>query len=301
MRGVIFLGAVFFGVAAGIFSGCGAGKPSQPVSTIAVSILPLKYLTDSIGGGDFATVVIVPPGASPETFEPTLSSMKEVSRAKAYFQVGLLDFERSFETAVRNNGSEIRFVDLSQGLALIAGEDSSSQTDDTEAIGGHHHGTDPHVWLSPARFRQMAENVARTVTEINPDSVEKYAVNLHQVISTIDFVDRYILSSFNELKGRSFLIYHPFLTYYAVDYDLRQIPIEQEGKEPSVAYLKTTMSRIGEERLNTVFYQQEQHRRVVESLIEQAGLQAVALDPLAYDWPENMKHLTDLLKESLYE
>jgi zinc transport system substrate-binding protein len=301
MRGIGFLWAIFCAVVAGIFSGCGAGAPSQPVPTVAVSILPLKYLTDSIGGGDFQTVVVVPPGASPETFEPTLSSMKEVSRAKAYFQVGLLDFERPFEAAVRNNGSEIRFVDLSQGLALIADEDLSGQTHDSEAISGHLHGTDPHVWLSPARFRQLAENVARTLTEINPDSAEKYAVNLRRLTSIVDSVDRYILSFFNELKGRSFLIYHPFLTYYAADYSLRQIPIEQEGKEPSVAYLKTTISRIGEERLNTVFYQQEQHRRVVESLIEQAGLQAVALDPLSYDWPENMKYVTDRLKESLYE
>lgn len=283
-----------------VLVGCGSGGGKTPErATVSVTILPLKYLVDSIGGGDFEAVVVVPPGASPETYEPTLLQMKEVARSEAYFQIGLIDFEKPFEAGIRNNSPEMRFVDLSQGLALIEGghsHDHSHSPDD-----GHHHGVDPHVWLSPVRMRQMAQKIAETLSEIRPDSAEKYAENRNRIISTIDSVGRYIVRSFSGLKSSGFLIYHPFLSYYAGDYGLRQIPVEREGKEPSAAYLKTLISTISDEGIRTVFYQEGQHRRTVEPLIREAGLQAVVLDPLAYDWAENMKTITDHIKESLDE
>ncbi len=266
--------------------------------TVSVSILPLKYLIDSIGGGDFETLVVMPPGSNPETYEPLLSQMKGIAHARANFQVGLIDFEKSLDNRLKSNSLSANFIDLSEGMSLIAGgPESSSNTSTTN----HHAGLDPHIWLSPTRVRVMARKIADTLMEIQPDSATKYATNRDRVISTIDSVDRYIIQSFSELKNNSFLIFHPSLTYYAADYGLQQIPVELEGKEPSVAHMRSLMQLISGQKINTVIHPQAQNRHTVEALIQEAGLRAVPFDPVAYDWPANMKYITDHIKASLNE
>lgn len=279
-----------------IMSHC-SPRPAESVKqTVSVSILPLKYLVDSIAGGDFEALVIMPPGSNPETYEPQLPQMKEVARAKANFQIGLIDFEKSFGNSLKTNALDARFINLSEGMHLLSG----SPAEDAE-MPHLHMGLDPHVWLSPTRVRAMAQKIADTLIEIQPDSAGKYKANRDRLISTIDSVDRYITRSFSELTDYPFLIFHPSLTYYAADYGLRQIPIEQEGKEPSVAHMKALIQSTIGQNIHTVIYPAAQNRHTVEALIQEAGLQAVPFDPVAYDWPVNMVFITDQIKQSISE
>lgn len=263
--------------------------------TVSVSILPLKYLVDSIGGGDFEALVVMPPGSNPETYEPRPSQMKKISQAKASFQIGLIDFEKSLENTLKSNALSSKFIDLSDGMELIGGDSLS-------AVGHRHTGLDPHIWLSPHRVRIMAGKIAETLMELQPDSIKKYTENRDHIISSIDSVDRYISQSFNVLNHKHFLIFHPSLTYYAADYGLQQIPVEKEGKEPSVAHMKKLMQGVLGKNINTVIYPKAQSlHSTAAALINDAGLRAVPFDPVAYDWPANMKYITDRIKESLNE
>lgn len=270
------------------------GTSDHSPMTVSVSILPLKYLVDSIGGNDFETLVVMPPGSNPETYEPMLSQMKAIAHAKINFQTGLIDFEKSLDKSLKSNSLSADFVNLSEGMELIAGDSTGGEH--------RHQGLDPHIWLSPARVRIMARKIADALTRIQPDSAAKYAANRDRMISTINSVDKYIRHSFSELESNYFLIFHPSLTYYAADYGLQQIPIEQEGKEPSVAHMKELMQSVWGDKINTVIYPKAQHlHSTAAALIHDAGLQAVPFDPVAYDWPANLKYITDHIKVSLNE
>ncbi len=280
------------------FIGCQSrGTEVSDRFSVSVSILPLKYLVDSIGGGDFEALVVMPPGSNPETYEPLLSQMREIAQAKANFQIGLVDFEKSLENNLKANALEADFVNLSEGMSLLSG---GSMTE-AETASRRHVGLDPHVWLSPTRVRTMVQKIADTLIEIRPDSTEKYAVNRDRLISIIDSVDRYIAQSFSELNNRSFLIFHPSLTYYAADYGLQQIPVEREGKEPSVTHMKELIQSTIGQNITTVIYPAAQSHHTVEALIQEVGLQAVPFDPVAYDWPENIRYITDCIKRSVSE
>lgn len=86
----------------------------------------------------------------------------------------------------------------------------------------------------------------------------------------------------------AFLIYHPALSYFARDYGLRQISVEAGGKEPSPAWLKELVDRCRRERVRVIFVQPEFDRRNAELIASQTGIRVVDINPLAYDWPQEM-------------
>lgn len=133
-----------------------------------VSIQPLQSLVDSIVGGDFEVEVLVPAGASPETFEPTPRQFVELNEAQLIFNVGLIDFETSLLGKIEQ---QEKVIDLSRGIALIEGSCSHSSHGHN-----HTHGVDPHVWTSPKALQKMAANAFEAIRKAYPDSV-KYETN----------------------------------------------------------------------------------------------------------------------------
>jgi zinc transport system substrate-binding protein len=103
-------------------------KPNSDKEKIFVSIAPLQQLVKGITEDDFDIEVLVPAGASPESFEPTPRQFIALNRAKAVFAVGLIDFERNLLSKIEEQS---KVIDLSQGIELIAGSCSHNHH-------GHH-------------------------------------------------------------------------------------------------------------------------------------------------------------------
>ena len=130
-----------------------------------VTIAPLKPLVESILGDDFEVSVLVPLGASPETFEPTPKQLREVESARFVFGTGLREFEQELLKRIARNE---QIINLSQGIELIAGTCSHAHHVHTaECKHDHHahhaHGVDPHIWCSPKSLGKMAENIKALV------------------------------------------------------------------------------------------------------------------------------------------
>ena len=142
-----------------------------------VSIQPLQSLVDSIVGGDFEVEVLVPAGASPETFEPTPRQFVELNEAQLIFNVGLIDFETSLLGKVEQ---QEKVIDLSHGIDLIEGSCSHSSHGHN-----HTHGVDPHVWTSPKALQKMATNAFEAIRKAYPDSV-KYETNYNRLQVAIE-------------------------------------------------------------------------------------------------------------------
>jgi zinc transport system substrate-binding protein len=272
-----------------LFAGCRTSLGDVERS-VAVSIQPIRYFVDRVSGGDFEVSVLVPPGASPETYEPTPLRMKEITRAQAYFHTGLIDFEQALIRGIEENAPQVQSIDLSEDLSLIEGLHDQP----------NHHGIDPHIWLSPVRVKAMVTRIEDTLAGLLPDSAGKYHRNAEVFISSIDSLDQLNRLLFQGINDRFILIYHPFLTYYASDYELEQIAIEQEGKEPSAGQFLELIRQTEAQKLRTVFFQQELHApTTIRAFAEENGLEAQSLDPLAYDWLKNMDEITRKVTRAL--
>ena len=255
-----------------------------------VSISPLKPLVQSILGDDFEVTVLVPQGASPETFEPTAKQLSEVESARFVFGTGLLEFEQALLHRVARNE---QIINLSQGIELIAGTCSHAH----HAHHSHHaHGVDPHIWCSPKSLSKMAENIYSTIAREMPDST-KYEERYTTLCLKLLELDEEVSEMCRQSQRNIFLIYHPALTYLARDYDLTQVAIENEGKEPSAKHLARIIEQARTEGVHNVFYQAEFPASSVEVICNDINAKAVEINPLDEDIFANIRNITTLITE----
>lgn len=260
------------------------GKP-----VIYVSIASLKPLVQDITCGDFDIEVLVPSGASPESFEPTPKQFIALSKAEFVFNTGLIDFEQNILGRLSGN---TKVVPLHGGIELIEGSCSHHHGDGCR----HNHGTDPHIWCSPKTLKVMAHNIFEAVHAAYPDSV-KYEAAYAQLDTHIDELDNRVAELCAAAHNRYFLIYHPALTYLARDYGLEQISVEHEGKEPSAKRLAGIIEQARRDNVRKIFYQRPFPRRVVEALADDIEAEPVEIDPLGENAIENIEYITRLITE----
>ena len=255
-----------------------ACTPEQPAgeNTFYVSIPPLRSIVEGIVGDDFKLEVLVPPGASPETFEPTPRQFVELNKAQLIFNVGLIDFET---TLLGKVGDQAKVVNLSRGIDLIAGSCSHGHHGHDH---GHAHGVDPHVWTSPKALQTMAANAYEAIRNAYPDSV-KYEAGYNRLRSTLKELDIRTAEKIARSGVKYFIVYHPALTYYARDYGLRQVAIEADGKEPSAKQLTAVIRQAREDGVRRIFYQNQFPASTVEIIARDIDAEYVEIDPLDED------------------
>ena len=264
-------------------SAAGDGKP-----TIFVSIAPLKALVSEITGDDFDIRVLVPSGASPESFEPSLRQFAALNNAQLVFSVGLIDFEQNLVSRISDRS---KVIDLCRGVDLIEGECSHHHHGHA-----HAHGVDPHIWSSPSTLKIMARNAFEAIHALCPDSV-KYEAAYARLCERTEALDTTVAQICAEAGHRYFIIYHPALTYLARDYGLEQISIEHEGKEPGAKRIAEIIGRARRDGIRKIFYQSQFPKSVVETIAGDIGAEPVEIDPLAENLFENLEHITRLITE----
>lgn len=289
-----------------IFALIGACTPRQQAdeNTLYVSILPLRSLVGEIVGDDFKIEVLVPPGASPETFEPTPRQFIGLNRAVMIFNVGLIDFETTLLSKIEDRG---KVVNLSQGIELTAGSCSHTcphakqavhdghDTSHTETH-SHAHSVDPHVWTSPRALQKMAENAYAAIRRAYPDSV-KYEANYKRLQADLQALDARTGEKIAQSGIEYFIIYHPALTYYARDYGIRQVAIEADGKEPSAKQLTQIIRQAREDGVRRILYQSQFPASAVEIIARDIDAEYVEVDPLREDAIANIDAITDIITQ----
>lgn len=260
---------------------------------VVVSIAPLKPLVENILGDDFEVSVLVPQGASPETFEPTPKQLREVESARFVFGTGLLEFEQELLHRIARNE---QIINLSQGIELIAGTCSHVHHNHATCSHNHAHGIDPHIWCSPKSLGKMAENTYNAIACEMPDST-KYAEHYTTLCIKLLELDEEITEMCHQSSHSTFFIYHPALTYLARDYGLRQVAVENEGKEPSAKHLARIIEQAREEKVKYIFYQSEFPASSVEVICNDCNATAVEINPLEEDIFSNIRHIVTLITE----
>ncbi|HJC19513.1 MAG TPA: zinc ABC transporter substrate-binding protein [Candidatus Alistipes stercoripullorum] len=277
---------IFSLLIAGFLSAC-SPQPASQEKTLYVSILPIRSLVKEIVGEDFRIEVLVPPGASPETFEPTPRQFIGLNEAQLVFNVGLLEFETALLDKIEDR---TKIVDLSRGIVRIEGSCAHAGRNGSD----HAHGVDPHVWTSPRALQRMAENAYEAIHARWPDSA-KYTTNHARLQEELRQLDLRTAEKIARSGIRYFIIYHPALTYYARDYGLRQEAVEADGKEPSAKRLTALIRQARKDGIGRILYQSQFPVSVVETIARDIGAECTEIDPLREDAIANIDSITDLI------
>lgn len=264
------------------FTSCGGHQQTDTTPVITVSIEPLRFFTEAVAGEKWKVASMVPAGSSPETYDPTPGQLVALSRSAAYLSIGRIGFEQAWMERIRENAPRMPVYDISKGV---------------KPAEGHVHGSthaDPHIWNSTRNARIIAANICEALCELDSANASLYHERLDSLDARIGRTEETIQTMLRK-ADKAFLIYHPALTYFARDYGLKQICIEEEGKEPSPSRLQELVREAREADVRVVFIQQEFDTRNAQMMAEETGTKPVVINPLGYDWEKEMINITRAL------
>ena len=272
-----------------ILSGCGNTTQKSEKPILTVTLEPLRYFTEAIAGNNYEVVSMVPKGSSPESYDPTPQQLVNLSKSQAYFRIGYIGFEQAWMKKLEANCPNMKVFDTSKGIDLIR--------DKGHWHGDHFHegGVEPHVWNSTQNALIIADNIYQALCELDSTHKEDYQKRLDVLKQTIRQTDANV-RTLVENADSTFLIYHPALSYFARDYGLKQVSIEEGGKEPSPAQLKALIETCRNENVHTIFVQQEFDQRNAQLIANELGVNIVSINPLSYDWVIEMIRIAEALK-----
>ena len=262
-------------------------KSEKPILTVTLE--PLRYFTEAIAGDNYQVVSMVPKGSSPESYDPTPQQLVNLSKSQAYLRIGYIGFEQAWMKKLEANCPDMKVYDTSKGIDLIR--------DKGHWHGDHFHegGVEPHIWNSTQNALMIADNIYQALCELDSTHQEDYQKRLDVLKQTIRQTDANVRTLLEQADS-TFLIYHPALSYFARDYGLKQISIEEGGKEPSPAQLKALIETCKNENVHTIFVQQEFDQRNAQLIAHELGINIVSINPLSYDWVKEMIRTAEALK-----
>jgi zinc transport system substrate-binding protein len=246
-----------------------AGTAAETRLPVAASILPLADFTREVGGRHVEVETLVPPGASPHTFEPTPAQLRLLSRARVLVLNGLgLEFWADKVIAAAAN-PRLVVVRTAAGLPVLAG--------DPDEPGGN-----PHVWLSPRDAIHQVEAIRDALIRADPADAPAYRANAERYVGELRALDREIRAAVATFRTRKFIAFHPAWAYFARDYGLEEAAVIERspGREPSpaeVAAIIRTARSIG---ARAIFAEPEFSPKAAQVIAAESGIRVLMLDPL---------------------
>ena len=279
---------------------------------VSVSILPQQYFVKQIAGDAVEVNVMVGKGADPHTYEPKPKQMTALEKSDLYFAIGI-EFEEAWLPKFQKSYPNLKIVKTDAGVEKIKFEghhehadhdhhdakhehaDHDAKHEHKHEHAGHdhhdhehHHGEfDPHIWLDPVSVKVQAKNIAAALSEKYPENKALFEANLAKFEARLDKLDGFIKSTLSNVKNREFIVYHPSWGYFAKRYDLEQIAIEVEGKEPK------------EHGVKVIFVAPQFSKKAAQTIAKESGASVVEIDQLPLDWDAELRKTAQILSKSL--
>ncbi len=262
---------------------------------VTVSILPQKYFVEKIAKDKIKVNVMVKPAANPATYEPKTSQMKLLSKSEAYFAIDV-PFEKVWLDKFRAANKNMIVVDTDEGIEKQEiqahhheGEVEHDHEDAHEHEGAHNHeGLDPHIWLDPVLVKIQAKNIYNTLLKIDNVNKEFYTKNYKDFLNELEKLDQGLNEILKNDQNKAFMVFHPSWGYFAKRYNLKQIAIEIEGKEPKPAQLVELIDEAKENNIKIVFVAPQFSKKGANTISKSINATVTAIDPLAEDWSNNL-------------
>lgn len=260
---------------------------------ITVSIPPQLYLAKQIVGDRVGVDVLLPSGSNPESYDPTPRQMMQASDSEAFFLIGLFPFEQKWIANLKDTSPQ-KLIFTNEHLA---DEEHHHHHVHGDVHSDHPHSQDPHIWMAPSKMKQMAFQMFQEISRIDTVNALFYEENYLHLEKKLDSLHHTIQEILYHSPSRTFAIYHPALTYFAKDYQLEQLSLENEGKQPTPRQLSQLIIQAKEKKARVVFIQPEFDAKNAQTVAHEIGAQVVKIDPLSPDWDNEVVRIAQTIAQ----
>ena len=263
-----------------------AGAQSKPI--VVVSVAPQATFVREVAGELVNVVTMLPPGANHETYSPPPQDMEQFSRASLYLAIGLPSERTGIIPKAAELNRNLKIVDVQNETAKLFVPRYFAPDDQ-----------DPHIWLSHKRAEFMVRLTAQELGQLDPANKTSYETNAERYVAQIAATDREIQETLKDLKNKTFIVYHPAFGYFADDYGLTMVALEEEGKEADPRRMREIIDMAREKGMKVIFYQEDIDGRQSRTFAEELGGSAEKLSPMATDYVENIRRMARSLSSGL--
>jgi len=248
--------------------------------TILVSVAPHQFLVEQIAGSTIQILLMVPEGASSHTYEPSPKQMLAASKAVVWFRLGE-PFETQAVAALKSYQPKLQLVDLREGLPLIQ---------DHVCMHAHcHDEPDPHVWLSPPLLVTQAQTITHTLSQMFPEHQALYHQNMETLHQRLETLDQELREWLAPITRRTLLVSHPAYAYFCRSYQLTQMAIEFEGKDPTPRQLTALLTQARNASINRIYIQPQYSSKGARLVAETLDVPVVSLNPYEKNVIESLR------------
>ncbi|MBS3967239.1 MAG: zinc ABC transporter substrate-binding protein [Truepera sp.] len=247
---------------------------AQP--NVVVSIFPYFDLTRQVAGEHATVTLLLPPGVSPHTFDPTPRDVRRIAEADLVIMNGGDGIDGWLRRLFEASGSRAPILDVFAALnfrervADLYGPEFYSQF------------INSHLWLDARLMAELPPLIAAALAEIDPGQADVYHANAERLSAELLALDAELQTMLAPISGAAFVPFHDAWPYFAIRYGLNLV-VEIEpfpGREPTPAYLQYALGLIEKSGAKAVFSERQLNPRPAEVVAEQAGVALYVMDPV---------------------
>lgn len=290
---------------------CGAGTAggSQDGSLdVVASFYPMQFLAERIGGDHVSVTTLTEPGVEPHEAE---LSPRQVARLT---EADVVVYLRGLQPAVDEAVEQADVAHVAEATAFTTLLEAGEEHEHGHAEeGGHGHehadGLDPHLWLDPVRFADVARGVGDVMAEADPDHAAAYRRATDRLVAELTDLDEEFREGLADLDTRTFVTNHAAFGYLAHRYDLDEESVAglDPESEPSGERLRELSDLARDNDVTTVFLEPSANDDTARTVADDLGLETAVLDPVesiteespGEDYVEVMRANLDALRDAL--
>ncbi|MEV0121505.1 metal ABC transporter substrate-binding protein [Streptomyces sp. NPDC050703] len=257
---------------------------------VVASFYPMQYLAEQIGGGHVSVTNLTEPGQEPHDLDVSAKQRGQLEESDV--AVYLKGLQPAVDDAIDQSGIETKVDAASLTSTEEHGDEAGGHADEhgheeEEGHEGHghghsHEGADPHIWLDPVKYAEVAEGVGKALEKADPKNAKTYEKNTAKLVKRLGGLDASFKDGLKDTKSKVFITTHAAFGYLAERYGLTEEAIsglDPEG-EPSAKRVKDLQEMAEEDGVTTVFYETLVSDRTAKTLAHDAGLRTDVLDPI---------------------
>ncbi|MEW1791960.1 MULTISPECIES: metal ABC transporter substrate-binding protein [Streptomyces] len=273
-------------------AGGGAGKSGGKLAVVA-SFYPMQYLAEEIGGSHVDVSTLTKPGVEPHDLE--LGTRQAAQLGEADYILYLKGIQPAVDEAisaagVKNTVDAASLTTLEKHGAEVGHDHGDEHADEhageEHAEEDHAHegeaGTDPHIWLDPVKYAEVAKGVGASLEKADPDNAAAYRKNTTTVVERLTALDSAFEQGLADTATKTFITTHSAFGYLAERYGLTQESIAgiSPESEPSPARIKELRTIAAKDKVGTVFFETLVSDRTAKTVAADSGLKTDVLDPV---------------------
>ncbi|HZF89733.1 metal ABC transporter solute-binding protein, Zn/Mn family [Streptomyces sp.] len=254
---------------------------------VVASFYPMQFLAEQIGGDHVDVTTLTEPGQEPHDLELSTKQTAELQESDAVLYlkglqpavdeaVGQADVRTKIDAASLTELEDHGSVEHEHAGEEHAEEHSAEHSEEEE------HALDPHVWLDPVKYAEIAKGVGAAFEKADPDHAADYKKNTDALVGKLNELNTRFEDGLKNTKTKVFFTNHAAFTYLAERYGLTQEAISglDPESEPSPARIKELQEEAKADGVTTVFYETLVSDKTAKTLAKDAGLKTDVLDPL---------------------